>query len=83
MQQLEEDGLISSYKWIPSDKNTADGLTKNTQCQALLYAQYFNVLMLSDGKEISGKRAKKQNRFILKDAADNQLGNLQFKRNWA
>ena len=74
MQQLQTDNYIGRYIWIPSDLNVADGLTKAGLCEPLLAVMYNNMLVIGDGTEISGKRAKKQNRFILDEAARFYLG---------
>ena len=79
-QQLLEHNLIHNFKFVQSHRNVADGLTKPGENNQLLLAHYHNMLVLSDGQEISGKRAKKQHQFILKQAIDNQLGTYDGKQ---
>ena len=80
MQQLVRDGLISHFTFIPGELNVADAMTKAKPCNALQAIVQEQYLMLADGKEMSLRRARKQNKFVRDEAvkgAEGHLGKLE------
>ena len=65
IRQCVSDGELKAVRFVPSDLNISDALTKGMQSQPLMYLVQQNVLVLPDTELMSGKKRAKRNNVAL------------------
>lgn len=68
IRQCVSEGELKAVKFVPSDLNISDALTKGMQSQPLMYLMQQNVLVLPDTEQMSGKKRAKRNNVVLSEA---------------